>query len=499
MKTKVYILTVLLLFVTVHCLAQSDNYWSWNFNTPSTLLAGSVVGGSAGPSAVFYNPALIDHDNIPSLSLSASLISLKFFRAENLAGEGIDAKKTIAKVQPRFISYIIPKKNERLGMEVAILSPVSDEMRYTIQYFDELDIINRTVGPEQYSGYLKYSRTYDDTWIGFGTSYKLSDNFYIGGSTFLSVKTFEYQYRTLAQAYQESDSVLIGQNMEAVYIAQSSFEEEFKYWFLSLVFKFGGQYTSSNDRFRLGINLTLPNLPIYGQAVVRKTFNRSNIYDDGQGSFTANEIFIELAENEKPRVKNPFSAAIGCQYISKNWKNSISLTVEYFHRIDPYALVDPAFSSGNIPSFFEGKIDASSILSYNYEAKSVSNAAIGFKQYISPSFFFLGGFRTDFTNSTSENARFQGDKFKVNQIHMDKYHFTAGPVLTIKDKFEVITGLQYTFGRKNDFDQVINYSDPVEYIPGTNQALEGIRRQTASARLNEFAFFFGLVVDIRVE
>jgi hypothetical protein len=321
MNTKVYILTVLLLSVTQRCLAQSDNYWSWNFNTPSTLLAGAVVGGSAGPSAVFYNPALIDHDNIPSLSISASLISLKFFRAENLAGEGIDAKKTIAKVQPRFISYIIPKKNERLGLEVAILSPVSDEMRYTIQYFDELDIINRTVGPEQYSGYLKYSRTYDDTWIGFGTSYKLSDNFYVGGSTFLSVKTFEYQYRTFAQAYQERDSVLIGQNVEARYISQNSFEEEFKYWFLSLIFKFGGQYKSSNDRFKLGVNLTLPNLPIYGQAVVRKEFNRSNIYDNSQGSYTANEIFIELAENEKPLVKNPLSAAIGCQYISKNLKN----------------------------------------------------------------------------------------------------------------------------------------------------------------------------------
>ena len=224
--------------------------------------------------------------------------------------------------------------------------------------------------------------------------------------------------------------MLIDKNIEAKYIAQNSFEEEFKYWFLSFIFKFGGQYISSNDRFRLGVNLTLPNLPIYGQAAVRKAFNRSNIYNDNQGSFTANEIFIELVEKEKPRVKDPFSAAIGCKYINKSGKNSISLTLEYFHRIDPYALVDPTYSSGYIPSFFEGKIDASSILSYNYEAKSITNAAIGFKQYFSPSFVFLGGFRTDFTNSTSENARFQGNKFKVNQIHMDKYHYLGLKVLT---------------------------------------------------------------------
>ncbi len=130
-----------------------------------------------------------------------------------------------------------------------------------------------------------------------------------------------------------------------------------------------------------------------------------------------------------------------------------------------------------------------------YEAKSVTNIAIGFKQYISPRFFFLGGFRTDFTNATSDNARFLGNKFKVNQIHLDKYHITGGPVFTIDDRFEVIAGLQYTLGRRKGFDQIINYSDPEEYIPDTRQALEGVRQQNVNASLNEFTLFFGLIVD----
>jgi hypothetical protein len=75
--------------------AQTDNYWSWSFNTPSTLLAGSVTGGGAGPSAVYYNPALIDQENIPNFSLSANLISLQFFKARNIAGEGNDAKQFV--------------------------------------------------------------------------------------------------------------------------------------------------------------------------------------------------------------------------------------------------------------------------------------------------------------------------------------------------------------------------------------------------------------------
>ena len=129
-----------------YCYSQTDNYWSWSFNTHSTLLAGAVVGGNAGPSAIYYNPALIDHDKVPSLSLSANLISLQFFSAKNIAGQGIDVDKFIFKVQPRFVSYILPNKNEKIGFEAAILTPVSEDISFTVQHFDELDIIQRTLG-----------------------------------------------------------------------------------------------------------------------------------------------------------------------------------------------------------------------------------------------------------------------------------------------------------------------------------------------------------------
>ena len=182
-----------LVFILINCsmhvlsMAQSDNYWSWNLNTPSTLLAGSVVGGSAGPSAVYYNPALIDHENVPSFSLSASIVSLQFFKAHNFVGNGIDVDKTILKVQPKFLSFVLPSKNDRLGMEATILSPVSEEMNFRVQHFDELDIIRRTQGNETYSGYLNYSRKYDATWGGgFELSYKLNEQVYIGLSSIIN-------------------------------------------------------------------------------------------------------------------------------------------------------------------------------------------------------------------------------------------------------------------------------------------------------------------------
>lgn len=40
---------------------------TWNFKAPSILLVGSVVGGNACLSSIFYNPALNDHEKMPSL------------------------------------------------------------------------------------------------------------------------------------------------------------------------------------------------------------------------------------------------------------------------------------------------------------------------------------------------------------------------------------------------------------------------------------------------
>jgi hypothetical protein len=475
--------------------SQSDNYWSWSFNTPSTLLAGSVVGGSAGPSAVYYNPALIDHENVPSFSLSANLISLQFFKADNIAGEGIDADKFIFKVQPKFISYVLPNENERIGFEAAILSPTSEEITYTIQHFDELDIIQRTAGLETYSGYLKYARQYDDTWVGFGVSYRLSDNFYIGGSSFLSIKVLKYQFRLQSDAFQNSDSVIINDQLEPRYVAQNSLEEELKYWDLSFIFKLGAQYKTNNERFSIGANITFPNIPFIGQADVRKAFNRSNVYDNTADLFTANENFIEIEEKIKPKIKTPFSTALGIQYFTASRKNSISFTIEYFANIDPYPVVESSGSDIQVPDYLQEIIDGNDILSFYTEAKSVTNMAIGFKQYISRSLLFLGGFRTDFTSGASDNIRFLGDKFKVNQIHINKYHITLGPVISIK-KFQIVTGIQYTLGRNRDMQQAVNFSDPIEYNPITKQALEGIRQNNVTTRINELALFFGAIIDL---
>ncbi len=474
--------------------SQSSNYWAWNFNTLSILKGGTVVGGGADASAIYFNPALISQDEGPSLTLSAKLLSIQFFNAENLAGDGIDLKKTAVKVQPSFISYNFPGKNDRLNLEVSVLSPVSEDINYTLQHFHDDDIIHRTEGIETYSGYLQYSRKYDDIYLGLGASYEINDKLTIGASTFVSVKLMQYEYRQLASAFQESDSVIADGFMEPKYIAESSFEEALEYWDVSLVVKLGAHYSLLEDRLGFGVNLTLPNLPFFGSATVRKSALRSDVYDNSLDQFTANNIFIEVESDAKTRIKSPFSAAIGMQYLIPSRKNAISFSLEYFHQIDLYDLYSSDFQPTQIPDPWSGTIDPAKLMTYSHEASSVINIGIGFNQYISPKFQILGGFRTDFTNETSDPARTSQDAPEVKQIHLNKYHVTLGPVMRFRN-IQLITGIQYSFAHNKGMPQIVNYSDPIEYNPDTNQSLVGTRTNSASIGLNAISLFFGLTIE----
>lgn len=490
LSDKMYRLVLAVCFFSVAIgFSQTDNYWSWNFNTPSVLLAGSVVGGNASSSSVFYNPSLIDNDSIPQLSVSANVLSLQFLNGENIAGDGIDADKFIFKVQPRFVSFVFPTKNEKIGVEAAILSPVSEDVNFTIEYQDELEVIERTSGLETYNGYLKYSRRYDDLYVGAGFSYEISDKLSVGVSSFLSVKTMKYIYQQDAQAFQETDSVVVDGMNQARYIAENNFKEEVKYWHLSFVFKAGVQYKTFDNRFNMGLNFTFPNIQVYGEGDIRKSQVRSNVFDNQSGEFTSNENLVEFERKVRTTVKTPFSVAFGLEYFTKSKKNFISLTAEYFHSLDPYQIASLS-SSQDSDDIFDNPVAF-----YYTSARSLTNVGIGFKQFISPSFMLLGGFRTDFTVASIEGQRSFLVDGNINRVHLDKYHFSVGPVFNIKN-FKVITGIQYTYGRNNKMDQIVSFTDPVEYIPAINQSLLGRSERIASANLNEIALFFGVTVGL---
>ena len=235
-------------------------------------------------------------------------------------------------------------------MQLALLSPISEEIEYSVDHTDSIDIVNRTLGDETYQGRLAYHRKYNDIQAGIGFSFKQSDRFAVGVSLFLSDKILNYTRRQTATAYQEGDTVDVGGTSEPKYISQASLEEQMDYWYLSLIFKLGVVYRFYNNRISLGLNFTFPNIPLYGEADVGKDYLRSNVYDDSAGAFTSNEHSANLEEDNSPvRIKDPFSVALGAQYISRNGKTTVLLTVEYFHKIDAYKSVESTIQAAWLP------------------------------------------------------------------------------------------------------------------------------------------------------
>ncbi|MCZ4408761.1 hypothetical protein O3Q51_08080 [Cryomorphaceae bacterium 1068] len=412
---------------------------------------------------------------------------------ENLAGDNLDAERSIFKVQPRFISFVLPTENKRIGVQLALMSPSSEKVEYAAQYETELDIIQRTNGRETYNGYISYDRQYNDTWGGLGFSYELTDRMYFGSSMFISYKSLNLVSIQSAEAYQASDTVSIADNLEPRYISTSGFEEQLSYWYFNAIFKIGFQYTLENDRLSLGLNLTMPDIPIYGEADVRKRFYRSNIYDNTTDDFVSNENTLGVQEKSNVRVKSPFSIAFGGAYYFKKKSNVLLFTAEYFSPIATYNIVASKQQANWLPKHVDQNLRGQSFMSYSFKANPVTNVAIGYKSVLSDNLSILAGVRTDFTNGSQEELRYVDDNYGVPQINMNKWHISSGLLFEIS-RFKVLTGLQYTYARAENVLQAINYSDPIEYNPTTDQSLEGVRKRDVSAAFNELTLFLGLSI-----
>jgi len=499
MKYPIQISKIAILFLflaTQFAYGQSDHYWTQNFNTESSLLGGAVVGGYAGPSAIYYNPALINQEGKEKFALSANLFSFHSMKIENLVGEGTIYDNLVLKVQPKFISFSkSPKKNKKLTYGFAFLVPLTTDVRFNYLYDTVVDIIHRLDGLENYEGNIMYKSSYDDYYLGGGVSYKLSDRFTTGISGFFSLKSLKYRYATSLRAMQNSDTVYSQGIPEPYYSAQRNSSEELTYSDLSLLFKIGFHYASGNGNWGIGLKLSTPSLHIFGKGDVRKEYHRSNVFDNSADQFTPNLDFYSYQLDVNTKVKDPASIAFGLQFKTSNRKHTIYFTTEYFAAIDHYPVLQTTDSKiiGNIQ--IENVAEAMTIYA---SAREVLNFGLGLKHKINENFTVNIGFKTDFNAMYEQREKSDNEYWynpRLSELYYDKFHFVAGPSVTL-NRFGFILGLQYTMGRKDNLLQFYNLTDPVEYDPLTHRSLQGTYQNTMKIKYNELSIFFGITYGL---
>jgi len=471
---------------------QSHNHWSRSFNEESSLLSGAVVGGGAGPSAIYYNPASISEITESKFSLHASLFSFDFLNIENALGDGVDLDFTRGSIEPRFISYMVkPKNHDNWKLEFAFLNNEKFRMDLTQSVDRKTDILTNLPGDERYYSFFQYQNVYRDDWFGFGSSIKLNHSLSIGASMFLSVKSLEYYYNSDIEAF-PLDSVFIDEEYIPFYSASYQKAEYLRFNDYRLLWKFGVLW--KKDRFSLGFNITTPSLGgIYsdGKEVMYKE-KQSNITLPETGDPLPDYVFADYSNRNDVFVnaKSPMSIALGFTWFTLDETKKIFATIEYFEGVDSYKMVEaeenPLIATGSD----YGRGDFNDWLTFTDVYKPVLNAAIGYRWNVKKNLEVLTGFRTDFNYRKKLEELPNGLNKQIRGLDIDVYHFTGGLSWRVLGQ-DIMTGLQYTLGREKKQKQFINLSDPVEYNFEERAPLQGTRQNNMNAFYNSISIYFG--------
>ncbi len=486
-KVSKYLIIILIVWsITGKIYAQTDRYWLEDFNSESSLLAGSVVGGGADITAIYYNPAIIADIHTSKISISTSLFNIIDYSIINAVGKNQGLNEWQFIVRPRFFSYLFrSKKFINLSWEFAIFSRRNEQINTyrTVQY--KTDILQTFPGQEQYTANIDYYYKYTDYCGGLGTAYKFNKKLSIGVSLLANNKVLHYHYNTDINAFPTSSDI----SDTNFYNANWKHLEKIYQYNVCLIWKIGIQYKA--ERWSAGLNITTPSMYLWGNAKVRKNYAQINI--KYQGSKIEDYIYTGADKKARGRIKDPLAIAAGIVYKFRNNKATLSLSAEYFHKIKPYLLIDAKVnpditSEGN----FENMTNKN-FLSYSTASNSVTNVAIGYKYIHSDKIELIGGFRTDFTYAKDIDYKSLSDYSHIKNIPLNVYHFSGGGKFNYKST-SFILGLQYSFGYGKDREQFINTTKPVEYDPATGMALQGPINDNMIIWYNSFGVVLGLSI-----
>jgi len=473
-------ITLWLLLLPISVWAQPGNYWSNSFNTESSLLSGAVVGGNAGITAIFYNPAGISDITESRFDLNASLFNLEHKTYENPLGQDTKMDNFIFTVFPRFTSYVYQSKRyKNVSYQFAIFNRNSAKTEiYTKVSYDNTHLISQIID-ETYTGLFDLTSQYDDYWGSMGASKRINDHWSVGASLNISIQAISYYRSASANVFPTSP----GNNSDLFLSSNWGSSEKIKAYNWRLIGKLGLIYRKNN--WSLGANITLPSLLMFGNADVNKTINQNNIYYNDQKvpDFYLNEYpqYVYFA------IKDPFSLAVGWSYIAPKSKSEYYITVEYFAPIKEYFFIDPTRKTSDETTY------GTEFSAYRMANKRIFNFALGFKKMFNEKVGILAGFRTDFNPYIIGYNEKYWESNSFEALNINLYHLTGGVKFNYR-KSSFIVGIQQSLGYEKDQEEFVNFAEPVSYDPETKLALQGKRKSDMSFIYTSLGFYFGFSI-----
>ncbi len=478
MRLQILYIILLFCFSPFIAMAQPGNYWSNSFNTEASLLAGAVVGGNAGITAIFYNPAGISEIQESRFDLNASLFNLESKQYSNPLGEDTEMDNYTFKVFPRFTSYVYQsKKVDYLTYQFAIFNRNSAKTNiYNRVLIEDANIMYPSEN-EEYTGLFDLSSTYDDYWGSFAVSKRINDHWSLGFAFNISVQSLNYM-----RSANSNLVPVIESGGTALYSSHWQSYEHVQAYNWRFIAKMGVMYRKNN--ISAGLNITLPSVRLFGNADVNRTISQTNILYENQK--LPDKYLNEYPQYVYFKMQDPLSLAFGLKIHDKK-SSDYYLTIEYFMPIKTYNSID---GTKGVADF---STPASSFSSYSFGNRSVLNIAIGYKKMLTETLGFLAGFRTDSNPYIMGHNEKYWELNSFEALNINLFHLTGGVKFDYR-KSSFIVGLQNSFGYKFNQYEFINFSQPEAYNPTTKLALQGTRSKIMSYVYNSLGFYLGFSI-----
>jgi hypothetical protein len=491
LQAAVFITLIFHLFLNDPLIAQGGRYWDQNLNSEAALLSGVVVGGEGGIAAIYYNPATISQMTRNNLSLSANLFSLYFIKGEDALGKGLPADRVQLNIYPRIITLTLnPKKRPDLTIELAYFTKTNDYLVVNKGIALTSDIIASNPGDEYYAAEYYIRSKFQDYNGGAGFGYRVSDKLSLGFSGLISYKDDQYYNLITADAFTLPAA---GNNNQ--YLADSRYHLKYNMFDVRLVTKLGLHY--KQNAWSFGANVNLPSLKIFGNGTVVKQVEYSNIHTE-PGNPDESDLFYAGRQKKCPaHFKDPLSIAAGANFYSPSGRSILLFTAEYFFGLDTFKYIEASDDPGEDGYNFS-PVSPSEWLSFASRQKPVYNMGVAFKQIVNSELTLSGGFRTDFKYMEHPDKPGFMEVNKRSQYAMNVYHFNSGMGYNFR-RGSITLGMQFSYGQENNQNQIINFTEPVEYISDKIMALTGPVNNVVMVRYFDVSVYFGFMFNFMKE
>ena len=447
-------------------------------------MGGAVIAGTRDNSAVFYNPGALGYIDDLSISVNATVYMAQLSRIFNGAGDGLTLKQWRYTYFPQMLSGMLPfKKLKKWRFGYTLMTRYNSYYRFNILETKKYDVVESISGEESYVGTYEYFNDLTEQWGGLGISYRISKVMSVGVTTFASYRNQFYQQVLNARTVPVQDT--------NYYLVAIGDYDNIRYIHWKLIFKFG--LALDFEKWKLGMTITTPSIALYGDADVQRevsitNFDRiSNDVDYGDLLAIDRQTFLPMHN------RSPLSIAAGIRHVGK--KTSIEINGEYFLGIKPYKMINTEgqpfiYPTELVPEDIQREYDFLAV--YNY-TNPVLNAGIGLKHTFSEKVDMLCGFHTDFNFQGKEK---EVDGYLMSTTSWDLYHFTGGIDYKMKSS-KISLGVNYYFGIENDVQQIVNFSDPKDYLGLSGEiSSDAYTRVHGLAGVVSFTYFFQEKTDL---